>query len=230
MRKLFLLTMLLFSTIIWAQKGYTISNKNPSNWAPLADGEVNIHSTLTNNAVNAKDSMFWVEYLDANTPAAWSFGLCTNLQCYLVSATTGLKESFYTAQGNVTDLKCTQSFGSTPVSGKGYARFLVYREGMKNLADTIYFNGNAPATGMKNVSKAMEVTISPNPVKNELVLNLSDINITSISIINIVGKEVLMVDIKSFKKIDVSELPNGIYFLNIKKGELSFNKKFIVSK
>ncbi len=228
MRKLFLLIVLLGSVSVWAQKQYTITSKSPSGWAPLAEGEVNIHTSLINSAVNSKDTLFWVEYLDATIPSSWTIGLCTNVQCYSVSSTTGLKEFFYTGKGNTTDIKCTQSFGTA--SGKGYARFIVYRDGMKSLADTIFFNGNAAATGLKNAATPTEVSIYPNPVKNDLILTLSEVNLTSLTILNIIGKEVMKLDAMSGKSFDVSSLPNGIYFLNIKKGEISFNKKFVISK
>ena len=228
MRKLFLLTAILFSINIWAQKEYTISNKNPSAWAPLSDGEVNVHTSFTNNATNPNDTNFYLEFLDATVPSAWGIGLCTNVTCFYVSGGY-LNEKFPVSKGQTIDLKCIQAFSA--VSGKGYARFLIYRAGLKSLADTVTYNANAPATGIKTAStKASEVSISPNPVKNDLIITMADMNINSVSIINVVGKEVMTIDFKNGKSFDVSTLPNGIYFLNIKKGETSISKKFVISR
>ena len=228
MRKLFLLIAIIFSVNVWAQKEYSISDKFPYAWAPLSAGEVNIHSTFTNNATNANDTAFWIEFLDKSIPSAWGMTMCTNLQCYTVNGS--LKEPFYTSKGQITDLKSTHSFGSPAISGIGNTRYIVYREGFKNLADTITFNSKGPATGVKTAPKTVEASISPNPVKNDLIITLNDMNVSSVSIINLVGKEVMQLDIKSGKTFDVSSLPNGIYFLNIKKGDASYNKKFVISR
>jgi hypothetical protein len=109
------------------------------------------------------------------------------------------------------------TYGSPAKSGNGTARFLIYRTGMSNVADTVVFSTSAPATGINGNVKTLSANISPNPVKNELVLTLSDNNVTSISIINLVGKEVMVLDNKTSKTFDVSSLPNGIYFLQISK-------------
>jgi len=230
MRKLFLLLLISSNLMVLAQKEYTISNKTPYAWAPLADGEVNIHTSLINAASNSNDTTFQIVFIDANMPAGWSLGLCSDAQCYAVNLSTGLNEQIYTQKGKTTDLKCTMSYASPPNAGCGNARFAIYRAGMSNLADTIVFSTCAPATGVNGSSKAFSASISPNPVKNDLILTVSDNHINSLSIINLIGKEVMKLDFKSGKSFDVSALPNGIYFLQITKGDASFKKKFVISR
>jgi hypothetical protein len=229
MRKLLLLLTIFSSLSTWAQKEYSISNRNPVGWAPLSSGEVDIHAVFSNNATNAADTFFTVEFLDATIPSTWGLSFCTDLVCYPITIGTPLKADFYTPKGKSTDFKCTMAFASA--SGSGFARFIVYRANMMGQADTIVFNGSAPATGVKaTATKALEVSISPNPVRNELQVTLSDLNITSASIVNLVGKEVMQIDVKSGRSFDVSNLPNGIYFLSLKKGDRTLNKKFVISR
>lgn len=231
MKKLFLLiSIIVISHSAWSQKQYTISNKNVKAWSQLNEGAVNCYSKITNNTSNFNDTVFTWEYLDVNAPGTWTLGFCALPACYTVPAT--VKEDFFVGVNKTLDFDCVHNFGPYPnyVSGKGIARFLIYRAGMKSQADTITFEGSAPATGIKNPSKSIEASISPNPVKNDLILTLSDNNITSLSIINLVGKEVMQLDVKAGKTFDVSILPNGIYFLHITKGQATFNKKFIISR
>ncbi len=232
MRKLFLLllSLIIISQSAWSQKMYTISNKNVKTWISINDGAVNCYSKLTNTSANPGDTLFTWEYLDVNAPASWTLGFCALPACYTVPATS--KADFYVGINKTIDFDCTHSFGAYPnyVPGKGIARFLIYRPGARSMADTISFEGTAAGTGIKTASKSIEASISPNPVKNDLILTLSDLNISSLSIINLVGKEVMLLDVKGAKTFDVSTLPNGIYFLHITKGEATFNKKFIISR
>ncbi len=225
MHRIFLLLFVFVSVQTWAQKAYTISNKNAFAWAPLANGEANVHSSLTNTSTT--DTSFHIQLINTNMPSAWLLGICSDASCFSVS--TGFSEDFNTGLGKTTDFKCTFSFNNT--AGSGCARFLIYRRSMLSLGDTVTFCTNAPATGLNNnVTKNLSASISPNPVKNDLVLVLSDNNISALSIINLVGQEVKELDFKSGKTFDVSGLPNGIYFLRITKGDASYNKKFIISK
>jgi hypothetical protein len=71
------------------------------------------------------------------------------------------------------------------------------------------------------------VTIFPNPAKNSIQLkNYSELNISSIKITNVLGKEVFT---SRFLKseIDISSLNSGIYMLTILSEEKSKTMKFI---
>jgi len=69
-----------------------------------------------------------------------------------------------------------------------------------------------------NYLNKSNLLVYPNPVVNQL--SFSEI-LNDIEIFNIYGK-VVMPKIKSAKSISVSDLPNGIYFLNHKNGNVKF--------
>lgn len=233
MRKVLLLLCLFSLNFLVAQKFYTMDKKVSTYWAPLADGAVNCYIKLTNQSTNPADTAFVWEYLDKNQPSAWTLGFCALPSCYEVPQTT--KGDFIVKiNGGAIDFDGTHNFGAFPnyTKGTGSARFLIYRNGQKANADTITFVGTAAGTGINASASGSNFTIgvSPNPVKNELNITLSDANITTASIINLVGKEVMKLNVSDAKTYDVSSLPSGIYFLHITKGENTYNKKFVISR
>ncbi len=66
-------------------------------------------------------------------------------------------------------------------------------------------------------------SVYPNPVKNTLNIETNN-NINKISIINLQGQEVKNT---SDKQIDVADLENGVYFLNIFSDKGFMNKRFV---
>lgn len=80
-------------------------------------------------------------------------------------------------------------------------------------------------TGINNNATEHQITLFPNPVNNELKINFYSQNDFEIEIFNTIGK----IEIKNRNQntIDVSRLPSGFYFLNLKQGVSSYKQKFI---
>ncbi|MDO5979939.1 zinc-dependent metalloprotease [Flavivirga spongiicola] len=74
--------------------------------------------------------------------------------------------------------------------------------------------------------------IFPNPTYGEFILNYNGgLNLEQLSVYNIIGKEVTSVSLKGFaksKKIDLSNIEAGVYFVTIKSRELKVTKKIII--
>jgi len=87
------------------------------------------------------------------------------------------------------------------------------------------FNADGNATGISNNNNNSELTIYPNPVKNVLTI---EGDFTSANIYDIFGKLVLSTDAQ--KTIDVSNLSNGVYFVNINVENTITVKKITVAK
>ena len=74
----------------------------------------------------------------------------------------------------------------------------------------------------------IDATIYPNPFNTDLNITLNEINNTTISIINIVGKEVVRQKVTSYiNKINLAHLPIGIYLVRISSNENIFTQKVI---
>jgi hypothetical protein len=69
------------------------------------------------------------------------------------------------------------------------------------------------------------ISIYPNPAKTELNLNVSQNDITELSISNILGQVLIKSHYQN--RIDISNLTNGIYILEITQGQNKYTKKFI---
>ena len=87
------------------------------------------------------------------------------------------------------------------------------------------FNADGNATGISNNNNNSELTIYPNPVKNVLTI---EGDFTSANIYDVFGKLVLSTDAQ--KTIDVSNLSNGVYFVNINVENTITVKKITVAK
>ena len=69
------------------------------------------------------------------------------------------------------------------------------------------------------------ISIYPNPAKTELNLNVSQNDINELSISNLLGQ--VLIKLQNQNRIDISNLTNGIYILEITQGQNKYTKKFI---
>jgi hypothetical protein len=79
-----------------------------------------------------------------------------------------------------------------------------------------------------NENEKDRIEISPNPVKDKLIVSGKNFNQATLIFYNAMGEKVLEVVQSSNAEIDVSALTEGIYFVEINSGENIFRKKIIV--
>ena len=70
-----------------------------------------------------------------------------------------------------------------------------------------------------------KISFYPNPAKTELNLNVSPNDIVESSISNLIGQ--VLIKTKNQDRIDISDLPKGIYIITISIGKLNLTQKFI---
>ncbi len=80
-------------------------------------------------------------------------------------------------------------------------------------------------TGIMDVTLNNNISIYPNPTKSELTINVSQNDINKISITNLLGQ--VLIESKNQNRIDISDLPNGIYIITISRGKINQTQKFI---
>jgi len=89
-------------------------------------------------------------------------------------------------------------------------------------------NSPQPLSFDEFVNNEIDVKIYPNPFNADLNITLNEFNNTTISIINIVGKEVVRKKVTSYiSKIDLAHLPIGFYLIRISSNENTFTQKVI---
>jgi hypothetical protein len=80
--------------------------------------------------------------------------------------------------------------------------------------------------GVENVSDNISgIEIYPNPASDKLHISEKNYSVNSVEVFDVNGKNIK--SIANDSSIDVSNLPNGIYFIRIKTDKGDFNKKFI---
>ena len=95
---------------------------------------------------------------------------------------------------------------------------------------------NATTGISENVNNQITVTIYPNPTTGIFQLAMGNGQLTSaatLSIYNVVGEKIYMKDGKQLNAsttIDLSDQPNGIYFMQLKTEASTITKKIIINK
>ncbi|MBX9851618.1 MAG: CotH kinase family protein [Cytophagaceae bacterium] len=76
-----------------------------------------------------------------------------------------------------------------------------------------------------NSSDIQNITIFPNPSANEITINLESPKQFEAALYNALGE--LLIKVMDQKQINISGLPSGIYYLNIKQGDNFYSQKII---
>ncbi len=92
--------------------------------------------------------------------------------------------------------------------------------------DNIHVEGYDTPTAVRIPEASLDVTVYPNPASNEISI-ISPEPLDLYSIHNVIGETVRYGTFAGHYKLDVSGLPAGIYFINVRSGEKQTIKKFI---
>jgi Secretion system C-terminal sorting domain len=95
----------------------------------------------------------------------------------------------------------------------------------------IYKYCGETSTPSKEIYGDLAFTLSPNPTNNTLFIDLNENNYWNVStqIADVLGNIIRLEKITHLQEMDVSNLPNGIYFLKIQMGNKMGVKKFVVN-
>ncbi|GAB4277196.1 MAG: hypothetical protein Kow0068_00190 [Marinilabiliales bacterium] len=98
--------------------------------------------------------------------------------------------------------------------------------------DSMSFTGSVPVNVSKNIPKE-SIVVYPNPAKDIINIEVNNLNnTTELSIYNTIGNVVFSKTIDNADryrtKLDVSNLPRGLYFIQTYNGEDKYIKKMIL--
>jgi hypothetical protein len=85
---------------------------------------------------------------------------------------------------------------------------------------------NDVLTEVKINSSGRNFEVHPNPATNELILRTDNLKIDNIIVLTITGKKVLIFE-KDSKKLNISILPDGYYFIEARNGDEVFRSSFM---
>ena len=126
---------------------------------------------------------------------------------------------FSTSQSKAQSLNTTFNWEKKEVANVGHNPQL-----MANNALTIFLNSSLSTNYYSNPTT---FKIYPNPTKDFLFIDTSISKISKIEIYSIIGSLVLskkLTTTNSTEKLDISKLPNGVYFLKINSSAVKFIK------
>jgi hypothetical protein len=86
--------------------------------------------------------------------------------------------------------------------------------------------------GIADVNAKIEFTIYPNPANNIITIHCetSISNKLQFEIVDMLGKQMKLGDLKTdYAKVNVSDLPNGVYFVKVKGGNTTSIKKVVIN-
>jgi hypothetical protein len=90
-----------------------------------------------------------------------------------------------------------------------------------------------PTVNVREYDKNNVFTLFPNPAQNSLNIQSNDVTLenTSLDIISSIGQTVLTSELENNTSIDISNLPNGIYFVYFNNKQVNVSpKKLIISR
>ncbi len=206
-------TLLVTGTII-AQSFLTL-NPNPSNVTGDASITQAAHATLSNNGPEDHDDIYWRRITNDLTEG-WTTAICDFELCY-ASTVSSAPVNISLASGDTGEI--TVYFYPVNIQGEGYVEVVFY-----SLSDSANYNTLGVftadllgSTGFSSPSLDNSFDVYPNPAVSTLHAVASySAKINRLEIVNIVGRSIYTSDWSDASgkmTIDISELPEGIYFV-----------------
>ena len=175
-----------------------------------------------------------------SVPTTWSdflcWGHCTDQfggTCYAANVsdpwTTPATQSvlFDVNNGECGKLKVTINPDDWTTTGQARYRYYISDNGT-NFSDSVDLVLSYTAA-LKPVKEEISVNIGPNPASDYVQINMSGVESATLKIIDALGTTISKEGINSKKKINVSELRNGVYFLVIDiPGSKTITRKVII--
>jgi len=164
---------------------------------------------------NMADSMevSWYKSSD-NFLTGWSgVGICDIITCYSYDGST---HSFKLPPGGKGILYVDMKATTTAADGCSYVTVRLNEVGTMNTKDIVY-KYCAWATQVKDLESNNLVTIYPNPASSFINISINDKKITTLNILNVVGRKVAKFDIDNSTpnpiRIPLEGVADGVYLL-----------------
>ena len=182
--------------------------------------------TLQNNTPDTLQ-MNW-RALYSTFPHSWTLAYCYQGTCLY----TGILSHTFTFK-MYPGTRALMQLDVSPTSGPGTGNFQVFTWASNDSANTATFLNyratvNACTPNGITELEAAKISIYPNPVRNELTVDLpQNLDNGRIEIYNLIGSKVYSQPLTATKAFDVSALETGIYMARISEaGRIVSTKKF----
>lgn len=219
-----ILTLALFlPTLVFAQ--LSITNKNLTASGNVG-AEVGAQTAFRNISPSAADTSFTWRVLEYTLPTPWQFGFCDPEKCTFVESTT--TGSFSIDTGAEGLFKADPVF-LEEVAGAGVVRVIINSTTIPTYEDTITFTITALPLSVRKANKqTQQVKVFPNPAKDVIQVEMSSKQPTTIDVYNVLGAKVKTISYRGddYAKIEINDLPKGVYLLRINDNGQIITKQF----
>lgn len=178
---------------------------------------------------------------------------CMSGACNTIGATTGATLNSFgninvswdgtDASGNLVPdgtykitVESCWNHGNTAKASRSYTFTKGPNADIQTPTDDANFTGialawNPSGAGVEEVASPLEVSISPNP-SSDGIFEVSFNKATSISVYNLAGEETIVVPVVNEQKkvLDLSAMPNGVYFIAVTNGKTTKKEKVVINK
>jgi hypothetical protein len=194
--------------------------------------DVSIHNDISNTT--SSDATYEWKIVSSSYPSGWSFaGVCDNNQCYTSNdVLNGAAKTTNTVGANSSMLfKAVFTESGTANGSQAWVRTNIYPTGDPFSARNVTFiMTKSSTTGVKTVVSDDDIVVFPNPARSSVNVVYDDnLGVKNIGVYNLIGKMVSIYKVNSTSaKLDVENLPSGIYFLRLfnAQGNVVATRKF----
>ena len=217
------------ATLSFAQ-GFTPQMGDTSK-AVIMGEDLHVYNNIINNA--ATSGTYDWHVTGSNFPSGWDFGgMCDNANCYTTTGTTVNTTNPVNAGDTMTHYVIFTEDGSALVPSFAWVRSSIQQTGSPSTATPLTFiaEKNTSSSTITITKSTDNIVVFPNPAKSSVnVIYDANMNVKNIGIYNLIGKMVSVYKVGSTSaKLDVEELPSGIYFIRLfnSQGKTVGTRKF----
>jgi hypothetical protein len=185
-----------------------------------SDAGIELHNDITNKT-SSPIKITWriISETLPDSPSKWdlNFGLCDNVTCYARSILKGNTVTTDDIPGNGTmgfKISTGDLSGVTNMNTPYYVNVELVNG---STTDTVTFSISKWSTSVSNVSRNDNVSLYPNPARNEVNVVFNGMNeVRTVGIYNLIGKLQSIYKVSGTSaNINIETLPSGIYLMRL---------------
>ncbi len=226
MKKLILLSTVvaILASQLKAQS-FSINPKNINTGGFVSKEQIALSTVFTNISSDNNDTSFTWSLISFTKPNGWTLSMCDPKNCY-AGITEGTRNTFTLGKNKPYTLTIDFLIDSSRMGGLANAK-IVFTSDKTNNKDTLNMDIKGWYASVKELSKNKEISLYPNPAKDNLILKYTSKESLQVDIYNVLGLKIKSVIYNNNdSNIDISDLQNGVYFIRFKDDGKVISKSF----
>lgn len=192
--------------------------------------------------LSGSDQKFRLKRVRVSVPSDWDDQICWPPTCYPTSGAMYLTPNTVANPapiiydgGSTTDLDGAvaeikpQIYPGQPGSSATYRYIVTDATGDTHYDSITVVINYVNNLSISSVQKSVELTMSPNPATDYVMINAEGMSDAKIRVVDVLGNVVYTSEFNSAKKLSVTEFKSGVYFVTVQgESNKGFTKKLVV--